>query len=122
MTGARAVIGVAAALWLAAVGRDGFDDWVAATVLPPLVPETSVLVEDRDGRLLRAYTVADGRWRLALAPDAVDPQFLRMLVAYEDGRDHAGGAAFGGERYRAAGRQDSAIARGAGAGAAAVEG
>lgn len=92
MTGARAVIGVAAALWLAAVGRDGFDDWVAATVLPPLVPETSVLVEDRDGRLLRAYTVADGRWRLALAPDAVDPQFLRMLVAYEDGRfaDHGG--------------------------------
>ena len=92
MIRARAVFGLAAGLFLAAMLRDGFDDWVAATVLPPLVPETSVIVEDREGRLLRAYTVADGRWRLALAPDAVDPMFTAMLIAYEDGRfpDHAG--------------------------------
>jgi penicillin-binding protein 1C len=58
------------------MARDGFDNWVAATVLPPLVPQTSVLVEDREGELLRAYTVADGRWRLALSPDAADDTFV----------------------------------------------
>lgn len=92
MIGARAVFALAAGLFLAATARDGFDNWVAATVLPPLVPETSVLVEDRDGELLRAYTVADGRWRLALSPDSADPLFIAMLIAYEDGRfmDHDG--------------------------------
>ena len=34
-------------------------------MLPPLALEMSVEVLDRDGDLLRAYTVADGRWRLA---------------------------------------------------------
>jgi len=89
---ARGILALAAGLWLAAMARDGFDSWVAATVLPPLVPDTSVMVEDREGRLLRAYTVADGRWRLAVSPDAVDPVFLDMLIAYEDGRfrDHSG--------------------------------
>ncbi len=83
---------LAAGLTLAAALRDGVDDWVAATVLPPLVPETSVQVLDRDGDLLRAYTVADGRWRLALSVDGADPLFRQMLIAYEDGRfdDHAG--------------------------------
>ncbi len=83
---------IAAALWLAAVGRDRFDQWVDATILPPLVPATSVEVVDRDGKLLRPYQVADGRWRLAVDGEQVDPQFLAMLVAYEDGRfyDHAG--------------------------------
>ncbi len=92
MIRARAFFALAAGLWLAAMARDGVDRWVAETVLPPLVPETSVIVEDREGRLLRAYTVADGRWRLALSPDAVDPVFVEMLIAYEDGRfrDHGG--------------------------------
>lgn len=73
-------------LWLAALGRDRLDAWVDATVLPPLALEMSVEVLDRDGDLLRAYTVADGRWRLALPPDKADPQYLRMLLAYEDKR------------------------------------
>lgn len=92
MIRARAIFALATVLWLAAMARDGVDDWVAATVLPPLVPETSVLIEDREGELLRAYTVADGRWRLAVSPDAVDPLFTEMLIAYEDGRfrDHSG--------------------------------
>lgn len=83
---------IAAALWLAAVGRDTLDQWVDATVLPPLVPATSVEVVDRYGKLLRPYQVADGRWRLAVDGEQVDPQFLAILVAYEDGRfyDHAG--------------------------------
>jgi len=76
----------ALALSLAALGRDGFDAWVDATVLPPLVSETSVQVLARDGSLLRAYTVGDGRWRLPVGVDAVDPGYVRMLLAYEDRR------------------------------------
>lgn len=83
---------LALTLWLAALGRDRFDAWIDATVLPPLAVEMSVEVLDRDGDLLRAYTVADGRWRLALPVDRVDPLYLRMLLAYEDKRfyRHAG--------------------------------
>jgi penicillin-binding protein 1C len=77
---------LAFALWAGAVGRDAGDAWVAATVLPDLKVETSVEVLARDGRLLRAYTVADGRWRMAVDEGAVDPSFTAMLVAYEDKR------------------------------------
>jgi penicillin-binding protein 1C len=86
------IIVLVVCLWLGALGRDRFDVWIDATVLPPLVVETSIEVLDRDGDLLRAYTVADGRWRLALPPDKVDPLYLKMLLAYEDKRfrDHAG--------------------------------
>ena len=92
MMRARWIIVLALGLWLAALGRDQFDAWIDATVLPPLAVEMSVEVLDRDGDLLRAYTVADGRWRLALPPDKVDPTYLRMLLAYEDKRfyQHAG--------------------------------
>lgn len=84
----------ALALVLFGVGaaRDAVDHWVAATVLPATLPATGVEMRDRHGALLRAYTVADGRWRLALRPDQVDPQFIRMLLAYEDRRfDSHGG-------------------------------
>ncbi|KAJ57394.1 penicillin-binding protein [Actibacterium mucosum KCTC 23349] len=79
-------------LWAAALGRDMVDDWVDATVLPPLVAETSVEVLDRNGQLLRAFTVVDGRWRLNVSLDGVDPDYVRLLVAYEDKRfyRHAG--------------------------------
>lgn len=89
---ARWFIALALGLWLAAFGRDRFDAWIDETILPPLAVEMSVEVLDRDGDLLRAYTVADGRWRLALPPDKVDPGYLAMLLAYEDKRfrDHAG--------------------------------
>ncbi len=86
---ARWIIVLAAGLWLAALGRDRFDAWIDATVLPPLALEMSVEVLDRDGDLLRAYTVADGRWRLALPPAKVDPLYLKMLLAYEDKRFRA---------------------------------
>ncbi len=47
---------------------------------------------DREGQLLRPFTVADGRWRLPVSLDAVDPQFIQMLLAFEDRRffDHGG--------------------------------
>ena len=77
---------------LLAAAMVALDRWVAATELPPLEIETSVEVLARDGRLLRAFTVADGRWRLAVDPTRVDPGYLAMLLAYEDHRfyRHAG--------------------------------
>ncbi len=61
---------------------------------PPLeaYQARSVEVRDHAGDLLRAYTVDDGRWRLAVDLADVDPAFLAMLIAYEDRRfhDHAG--------------------------------
>ena len=47
---------------------------------------TSPLVLDRQGRLLRPFTVADGRWRLPVTLAEVDPLFLRLLLACEDRR------------------------------------
>jgi penicillin-binding protein 1C len=54
--------------------------------------EGSTLVVDRDGRLLRPFTLPDGRWRLPATTHDVDPRYLAMLVAYEDARfyDHHG--------------------------------
>ncbi len=77
---------VALLLWSLAFARDSFDNWIDATVLPPLVTETSVEVLDRNGDLLRAYTVGDGTWRLATTLDAVDPAYVDMLIRYEDNR------------------------------------
>lgn len=61
---------------------------------PPLTNARIVSQEvlDADGRLLRAFATPDGRWRLRTTADDVDPQFVRMLVAYEDQRfmDHGG--------------------------------
>jgi penicillin-binding protein 1C len=89
---ARAARLVLAAVLAALALAVGFDRWVATTELPPLALDTSVEVLARDGRLLRAYTVADGRWRLAVDPAEVDAGYLAMLIAYEDHRyyDHAG--------------------------------
>jgi penicillin-binding protein 1C len=52
----------------------------------------SAAVVDREGRLLRPYATADGRWRLPATVADVDPRFLRLLVAYEDKRfyEHRG--------------------------------
>lgn len=77
---------LAGAVCLAVIAALALDRWVTATILPPLVMETSVVVEDRNGDLLRAYTVADGRWRLPAGVSDVDPRYLAMLVAYEDKR------------------------------------
>ncbi len=62
---------------------------IEATLPPPLDPAripTSTLVVDRDGRLLRPFTTADGIWRLPVAEADVDPRFLKMLIGYEDRR------------------------------------
>jgi penicillin-binding protein 1C len=73
------------------VGR-WLDGWIDATPLPDLKVATSPEILDRDGRLLRAFVVADGRWRLPIALDEVDPRYLAMLQTIEDRRfrNHAG--------------------------------
>jgi len=54
--------------------------------------EYSTLVVDREGRLLRPYATAEGRWRLPARVDDVDPRYIDLLLAYEDKRfrHHAG--------------------------------
>ena len=58
----------------------------------PAAIATSVVVVDRSDRLLRPFTIADGRWRLPVARADVDPIFIDMLIAYEDRRffEHEG--------------------------------
>jgi len=69
-------------------------EWLDRRFPPPLGDALgrSVEVVDRDGTPLRVYVAADGRWRLPVDLGAVDPQYLRMVVAYEDKRfyEHSG--------------------------------
>ena len=49
--------------------------------------QVSTTIVDRNGKLLRAYAMADGRWRLPVdARTGVDPGYLKLLLAYEDRR------------------------------------
>jgi penicillin-binding protein 1C len=87
-----ALAGLAAAgLILAAT----FAGWVVSLGPLPLAQagEVSTTIVDRNGKLLRAYAMADGRWRLPVdARSGVDPTYLTLLLAYEDRRfrSHAG--------------------------------
>lgn len=92
MKGATILFSLATCLWCVGLGGDALSAWVDKTVLPPLAVETSVEVRDRDGILLRAYTVSDGRWRMTTDPASVDSGYVEMLINYEDKRfrDHSG--------------------------------
>ncbi len=73
--------GLAAALALLA--------WALDRALPPPGVEGldyTVEVLDAAGEPLRLFTTEDGYWRLPSAGRPVDPQFLRLLLAYEDRR------------------------------------
>ncbi|WP_288426299.1 penicillin-binding protein 1C [uncultured Agrobacterium sp.] len=69
-------------------------DYLDHAYPPPL--DTARLVSqevvDADGNLLRAFATPDGRWRLKASATDIDPQFISMLIAYEDQRfyDHHG--------------------------------
>lgn len=84
----RWLAALALALWAGAAARDGLDAWVDRTVIPPLAVDTAAEVRDRNGDLLRVYTVADGRWRLRATVADVDPLYLSLLTTYEDRRFH----------------------------------
>lgn len=55
---------------------------------PPLAraKEVSAAVMDRRGAMLRVFPVDDGKWRLQADLDAIDPDFIDALLAYEDQR------------------------------------
>ena len=86
------LIALAIGLLFAGGLRDSLDHWVATTDLPAVLAETSVEVHDRHGKLMRVFPVEEGRVRLALALNQVDPAFIEMLIAYEDKRfySHSG--------------------------------
>ncbi|WKA25615.1 penicillin-binding protein 1C [Bradyrhizobium roseum] len=71
------------------VATTAFAGWVASLGPLPLeqARKVSTTIVDRNGKLLRAYAMADGRWRLPVdARTAVDPTYLKLLLAYEDRR------------------------------------
>lgn len=74
-----------------AVGITWTIAWADRTYPPPLDRAASASREvlDADGALLRAFTTGDSKWRLAVKAGDVDPQFIRMLIAYEDQRFNA---------------------------------
>lgn len=48
--------------------------------------DRSAVVLDREGKLLRPFLTADGRWKLPVTSEDVDPRYLAMLKAFEDKR------------------------------------
>ena len=79
---------VAVALVFAVVTL-GIVAWVSSLGPLPLAQarQVSTTIVDRNGKLLRAYAMADGRWRLPVdARTGVDPGYLKLLLAYEDRR------------------------------------
>jgi len=74
---------IAAAIWIISLGPLPLAEARAV----------STTIVDRNGKLLRAYAMVDGRWRLPVdARKDVDPTYLKLLLAYEDQRfrDHHG--------------------------------
>jgi penicillin-binding protein 1C len=72
-----------------------FAAWVVSLGPLPMAQarQVSTTIVDRNGKLLRAYAMADGRWRLPVnARTGVDPGYLKLLLAYEDRRfySHSG--------------------------------
>lgn len=85
--------GAAGVAALAGVSVGGF--LALDRAFPPPLPASltvSTEVVDRNGELLRAFATPEGRWRFAVDLDAVDRNFVDMLIAYEDKRfwDHDG--------------------------------
>jgi penicillin-binding protein 1C len=80
---AAAVAGSAIALLAASAVA-----WVVSLGPVPLeaVKEISTTIVDRNGRLLRAYAMDDGRWRLPIKANDVDPGYIDVLLAFEDKR------------------------------------
>jgi penicillin-binding protein 1C len=82
--GALFLLAAAGVVTLAAVQTVGEIEATLPPLPEPTAIPTSPVVVDRDGKLLRPFTIADGRWRLPVSKDAVDKRYLAMLIAYED--------------------------------------
>lgn len=78
-----------AAAFVVILAIAGLVGWVYSLGPLPLdeARRVSTSIVDRNGKLLRAYAMADGRWRLPVdAKRDVDPTYLKLLFAYEDQR------------------------------------
>ncbi|SIR24967.1 penicillin-binding protein 1C [Bosea sp. TND4EK4] len=86
-------LAVAAGICLLALATAATALTLYARSLPPLdlsrAGDRSTVVLDREGRLLRPFLTADGRWKLPVTGEDVDPRYLAMLKAYEDRRFEA---------------------------------
>jgi penicillin-binding protein 1C len=92
--GRRGVRIIAIALAAICVISVTFAAWVISLGPLPLseARKVSTTIVDRNGKLLRAYAMADGRWRLPVdAKKDVDPTYLKLLLAYEDQRFYSHG-------------------------------
>ena len=75
--GAVALMAAGAAMWVMSLGPLPLD----------AARQVSQSVVDRHDKLLRAYAMPDGRWRLPVnAEKQVDPRYRDLLLAYEDRR------------------------------------
>ena len=73
---ATGVLALAAATFVVVLGPLPLDE----------ISQVSTTVIDRNGKLLRAYAMEDGRWRLPARARAVDPLYVQLLLAFEDKR------------------------------------
>ncbi len=82
--------GVSLAVGICVAGLYGLDA-AYPPPLPKIIPLSREIV-DRDGALLRAFATSDGVWRFKADRSNVDPDLIKMLIAYEDKRfmDHGG--------------------------------
>src|SRR3954465_1674869 len=74
------------------IAAGGVAAWVVSLGPLPLedARRVSTTIVDRNGKLLRAFAMADGRWRLPVdAKRDVDPTYLKLLLAFEDKRFYA---------------------------------
>lgn len=83
---ARLLVICAVILCVIGGARDRFDHWVDQTELPSLAIEHSKEIRDRNGLLLRPFTVSDGRWRLRSQLTNIDAKYIDYLLNYEDKR------------------------------------
>lgn len=88
----RLIISIGTGALALLAGAFGAVFLIRASAPPPPQILRSVEVVDRNGFLLRPFSLPDGRWRLAAKPEQVDRRYLEMLVAYEDQRfrEHIG--------------------------------
>jgi penicillin-binding protein 1C len=84
MRGQRLLVGIAVAALACVAGALALDRLFPPDLSRYLARSTEIV--DANGRLLRAFTTADGKWRLKTSVDDVDPLYLDLLKAYEDRR------------------------------------
>src|SRR5882724_10916905 len=84
MRSQRLLVGITVAALACVIGALALDRLFPPDLSRYLARSTEVV--DANGRLLRAFTTADGKWRLKTTIDEVDPLYLALLKVYEDRR------------------------------------